>query len=64
MIHQSNIGKVVRHSGGNPGYSTHIVRYIDANKTIIILCNNAHNQFGDLLHGLEEIVIDSNQNSD
>jgi CubicO group peptidase (beta-lactamase class C family) len=22
MIHQSNIGKVVRHSGGNPGYST------------------------------------------
>ena len=61
-IQHSQIGKVVRHSGGNPGYNTHIVRYIDSNKTIIMLCNNAHDQFGGLLNGIEEIVIDSNQN--
>lgn len=50
------LGKVVRHSGGNPGYSTHIVRYIDANKTIIMLCNNAHDKFPDLLKGVEAVV--------
>jgi CubicO group peptidase (beta-lactamase class C family) len=38
-------GKIVRHSGGNPGYKTHIVRFIDADKTVIILCNNAHEKF-------------------
>ena len=63
IVHQSDIGKVVRHGGSNPGYTTHIARYIDSNKTIIMLCNNEHKQFGDLLHAIEEIVIDSNQSS-
>ncbi|PZX58070.1 serine hydrolase domain-containing protein [Algoriphagus chordae] len=39
---QSPFGKMVMHTGGNPGYKTIIVRYIDENKTIIILNNNAH----------------------
>lgn len=47
------LGHVVRHSGGNPGYNTHIVRYIDRNRTIILLCNNAHDQFGDILESVE-----------
>ena len=55
-IQQSTIGKVVRHSGDNPGYKTHIVRYIDKNKTIILLCNNAHKEFNPLLRGIENIV--------
>jgi CubicO group peptidase (beta-lactamase class C family) len=50
------LGRVVRHSGDNPGYRTHIVRYIDANRTIIMLCNNAHPKFNDLLKGVESIA--------
>lgn len=50
------LGKVVRHSGSNPGYNTHIVRYIDANRTIILLCNNAHAKFNDVLKGVESVV--------
>lgn len=50
------LGKVVRHSGGNPGIKTHIIRYIDVNRTIIILCNNAHPKFEDLLKNVENVV--------
>jgi CubicO group peptidase (beta-lactamase class C family) len=50
------LGKVVRHSGGNPGYKTHIVRYIDVNKTIIIFNNNAHPGFEKLLGNIENVV--------
>jgi len=50
------LGRVVRHSGDNPGYRTHIIRYIDANRTIILLCNNAHPKFKELLKGVESIV--------
>lgn len=49
-------GEVVRHSGSNPGYNTHIVRYIAKRRTIILLCNNAHRKFGTILGRLEDIV--------
>ncbi|MHA7130641.1 serine hydrolase domain-containing protein [Algoriphagus namhaensis] len=39
---KSPFGKMVSHTGDNPGYKTIIVRYIEENKTIIILNNNAH----------------------
>ncbi len=39
---QSPFGKMVMHTGDNPGYKTIIVRFIEENKTIIILNNNAH----------------------
>lgn len=50
------LGKVARHSGSNPGYNTHIVRYVDVNRTIILLCNNAHPNFNDILKGIETVV--------
>lgn len=50
------LGKIVRHSGSNPGYSTHIVRYIDADNTIILLCNNEHKKFNDILQGIEAVL--------
>lgn len=34
--------KYVQHTGGNPGVSNIIIRYLTEKKTIIILCNNAH----------------------
>ncbi len=50
------LGKVVYHTGDNPGYKTIIVRYVDRNKTIIILCNNAHAQFDEIVPGVERIL--------
>ncbi len=38
---KSPFGKMVSHTGDNPGYRTIIVRFIEENKTIIILNNNA-----------------------
>ena len=55
-IQTSKLGKVVRHSGDNPGYKTHIIRYIDVDKTLILLCNNAHEKYNDLLEGIERFV--------
>lgn len=50
------LGKVVRHSGDNPGYKTHIARYLDSGATIILLCNNQHEKFGQLLSGIEDLL--------
>ena len=32
-------GKILRHSGGWPGYKTTLIRYIDRRRTLIVLCN-------------------------
>jgi CubicO group peptidase (beta-lactamase class C family) len=57
MLKQNTrLGKVVYHTGDNPGYKTIIVRYIDQNKTIVILCNNAIAQFDELAKSLEAII--------
>ena len=49
-------GKVVYHTGDNPGYKTEIVRFIDQQKTIIILNNNAHKNFEKMVSAIEEIM--------
>ena len=49
-------GKIVLHTGDNPGYKTEIIRHVDENKTIIVLCNNAHPQFNSLLTQLNILV--------
>jgi CubicO group peptidase (beta-lactamase class C family) len=46
----SSMGRVVMHTGDNPGYKTQIIRYIDKKQTIIVLCNNAY-------AGFEQLVI-------
>lgn len=50
----SILGKIVYHTGDNPGYKTQIIRYIDKNKTIILLNNNAHVNFGALIKSIEK----------
>ena len=45
----SVMGRVVSHTGDNPGYKTQIIRYIDKNKTIILLNNNAHTGFATII---------------
>lgn len=51
-----NKGKIVWHDGDNPGYATYFVRYIDADKTIILLCNNAHLKLPDMLADIESLM--------
>jgi CubicO group peptidase (beta-lactamase class C family) len=49
----SVLGKIVYHTGDNPGYKTEILRYIDKDKTVIVLCNNAHAKFDELVKQVE-----------
>lgn len=50
------LGKTVSHTGDNPGYKTVIVRFIEKNKTIVILNNNAHKDFKKLTDELIALV--------
>jgi hypothetical protein len=53
----SVLGKVVYHTGDNPGYKTEILRYIDQDKTVIVLCNNAHAKFDELVKATEKLFF-------
>jgi CubicO group peptidase (beta-lactamase class C family) len=53
----STLGKIVWHNGDNPGYKTEIIRYLDKKKTIIILNNNASDEFGEIIKSLESILV-------
>ncbi len=50
------LGRIVGHDGDNPGYKTQIVRYIDADKTIIVLCNNAHEKKADIIKAIQALI--------
>jgi len=52
----SVLGKIVYHTGDNPGYKTEILRYLDRDKTVIVLCNNAHAKFADLIEDVEQLL--------
>lgn len=54
LSYGDKLGKVVEHNGDNPGYKTQIVRFIDADKTIILLCNNAHARFPTFVAALKK----------
>ncbi len=56
LTQNDKLGKVVQHSGDNPGYKTEIIRFTDADKTIIVLCNNAHEKMPEVLKTLEQVV--------
>ena len=47
-------GKIVLHTGDNPGYKTLIIRLIDQNKTLILLNNNSHPSRDPLLRQVME----------
>jgi len=46
-------GKIVYHTGDNPGYENSFVRYTDTNKTIIILSNNAYDNLEAMIQQIE-----------
>jgi CubicO group peptidase (beta-lactamase class C family) len=43
MVGQNELGNFVTHSGGWPGYATNLLRYTEADRTIIVLSNNQSN---------------------
>ncbi|WP_373493359.1 serine hydrolase domain-containing protein [Aquiflexum sp.] len=51
-----HFGKIVSHTGDNPGYKTLIMRFIDQNKTLILLNNNAHEAKDQLIQGAVEAL--------
>lgn len=55
MLNKNN-PQIVFHTGDNPGYKTKIVRFTDQDKTLIILCNNAHAKFASISDTLESII--------
>jgi CubicO group peptidase (beta-lactamase class C family) len=50
-------GQIVWHNGDNPGYKTQIMRYLSKNRTLIVLSNNASDQFTELIKQLQPILI-------
>ena len=52
----SVMGKVVSHTGDNPGYKTQIIRYIDKNNTVILLNNNAHTNFTTIINNITAFI--------
>lgn len=50
------LGKVVRHDGDNPGYKTEFVRYVDADKTILLLCNNNDETLAQIIREIEKSI--------
>jgi CubicO group peptidase (beta-lactamase class C family) len=56
MRADSSFGKIVYHTGDNPGYKTIIVRYIDKGRTLVVLNNNAHENFNILIKQVEVLL--------
>lgn len=54
IITNQHDGKIVQHTGDNPGYRTIIIRFLDKHKTVIILNNNAHPAMEKLIEALKK----------
>lgn len=57
IIPDSMVGKVVWHNGDNPGYKTIIMRVLEKNKTLIVLCNNATEKFDSITKQILSLII-------
>jgi CubicO group peptidase (beta-lactamase class C family) len=56
LIPNAPNGKIVWHNGDNPGYKTLIMRFVDQQRTLIVLCNNATDEFVNLTNILRTAV--------
>jgi CubicO group peptidase (beta-lactamase class C family) len=54
--HHVRLGRKVFHTGDNPGYKTIFIRYIDANKLVVLLCNNEHPRFNDVVAAIQNAL--------
>lgn len=60
IVNNNAHGRVVMHTGDNPGYATRIVRYLDRHKTIILLSNNAFSNWAEVVKGIEALFENAN----
>lgn len=58
LAEHPQLGRKIAHAGDNPGYKTIIIRYTDVDKTIILLCNNAHKEFGKIVASIENALAE------
>lgn len=56
IIPNNPAGRIVWHDGDNPGYKTQIMRYLEKKMTLIILCNNASDQFNTIIKQIHTIL--------
>jgi len=56
IISNDPSGKIVWHDGDNPGYKTEIMRVLGKKNTLIILCNNASDQFQNIIKQLRSLL--------
>ncbi len=56
IISNDPSGKIVWHNGDNPGYKTEIMRFLNSKNTLIILCNNASDQFQNIIKQIRTIL--------
>lgn len=56
LIPNASKGKIVWHNGDNPGYKTLIMRFVDQHRTLIVLCNNATEEFVHLTNDLRMAI--------
>jgi len=50
------LGRKIWHTGSNPGYSTRIVRFVDTDKTYVVLSNNAYPKIKELDNALDSLL--------
>lgn len=56
MLEPEALGTRMYHTGDNPGYATKIIRHLDTQRTLIILCNNAYAGMEKLATQLETLI--------
>lgn len=56
LSEDQDFGKIVSHTGDNPGYKTLIMRFVDQNKTLILLNNNYHEANNQLIESAVEAL--------
>ena len=57
IIPTSDNGKIVFHTGNNPGYQTEIMRFIDREETIIVLSNNGSGSVTKIVSFIQEQLV-------
>lgn len=50
-------GRLVWHNGDNPGYKTQIMRFLDSKRTLILLCNNAVENFNQIVKNIYSLLV-------
>lgn len=59
IIDKPQCQRIVNHSGGWPGYHTFILRFLDSEKTIVILSNNEYPSFDMMADKIAKILLDA-----